>query len=180
MRLAWTLILGSILLAAAGASSRAAEPSLAAGAMAKNLPGRMAGIAGHVTPSPAVAIAAGWFLMGSIRVDDDPYGLQTQYDDTELPQHKVWLDAYEIDRDEVSLGEYLAFLRRDRRSVSDELQRLIWHMITVHAATDDAGIPCVDGVLMNVKGINSIHHGGISSESFTECKAADEGTEASD
>jgi len=33
----------------------------------------------------------------------------------------------------------------------------------------------VDGVLMNVKAINSIHHGGISSESFTECKAADEG-----
>ncbi len=42
------------------------------------------------------------------------------------------------------------------------------------------GIPCVDGVLMNVKSINSNHHGGISSESFTECKAADEGEEVSD
>ena len=42
------------------------------------------------------------------------------------------------------------------------------------------GIPCVDGVLMNVKAINSIQHGGISSESFTECQAADEGEEASD
>ena len=42
------------------------------------------------------------------------------------------------------------------------------------------GIPCVDGVLMNVKAIDSIHHGGISSESFTEYKATDEGTEASD
>lgn len=103
----------------------------------KDLPGRLAGIASLVTPSPPVAIPAGWFPMGSTRVDDDPYGLQTQYDDTELPQHRVWLDAYEIDRDEVSLGEYLAFLRRQKRPVPDELQRLIWHMITVHAATDD-------------------------------------------
>lgn len=113
---------------------------LAASSWADPLPelrARLAGIAGFVTPSPTVAIPAGWFLMGSHRVDDDPYGLQTQYDDTELPQHRVWLDAYEIDRDEVSLGEYLAFLRRQQRPVSDELQRLIWHMITVHAATDE-------------------------------------------
>jgi iron(II)-dependent oxidoreductase len=141
MRLVWALILSSATLAAAGtprvvAQSSPVAPPVAEG-MSKNLPGRLAGIAGHVTPSPAVTIAAGRFLMGSTRVDDDPYGLQTQYDDTEIPQHKVWLDAYEIDRDEVSLGEYLAFLRHDRRSVSDELQRLIWHMITVHAATDD-------------------------------------------
>src|SRR5689334_1576477 len=95
---------------------------------------RLQGIAGLVHASPLVTIPAGWFLMGSTRVDDDPYGLQTQYDDTELPQHKVWLDAYEIDRDETSLGEYLAFLRRQKRPVPDELQRLIWHMITVHAA----------------------------------------------
>ena len=33
---------------------------------------------------------------------------------------------------------------------------------------------------MNVKSINSNHHGGSSSESFTECKAADEGEESSD
>jgi iron(II)-dependent oxidoreductase len=105
--------------------------------MSKTLPGRLAGIVGFVTPSPVVPVPAGWFPMGSTRVDDDPFGLPTQYDDTELPQHKVWLDAYEIDRDEVSLGEYLAFLRRQKRLVPDELQRLIWHMITVHAATDE-------------------------------------------
>ena len=145
MRLVWALIVSSAILAAAGTPRVAGQsspvaspvaPPVAEG-MSKNLPGRLAGIAGIITPSPPITIAAGRFLMGSTRVDDDPYGLQTQYDDTELPQHKVWLDAYEIDRDEVSLGEYLAFLRRDRRSVSDELQRLIWHMITVHAATDD-------------------------------------------
>jgi len=139
MRLIYLLILGGVALMSIGASRVAAEqsaPPVAPG-MSKDLPGRLAGIAGFVTPSPAIAIPAGWFLMGSNRVDDDPYGLRTQYDDTELPQHKVWLDAYEIDRDEVSLGEYLAFLRQQKRAVSDELQRLVWHMITVHAATDE-------------------------------------------
>jgi iron(II)-dependent oxidoreductase len=135
------LAVGVAVLASAGAS-RAVEPSSPAAppvaeGMSKTLPGRLAGIAALVMPSPTVAIPAGRFLMGSTRVDDDPYGLPTQYDDTELPQHKVWLDAYEIDRDEVSLGEYLAFLRRQKRPVPDELQRLIWHMITVHAATDE-------------------------------------------
>ena len=132
-----TIALCSILLAAASATHVVAESSPATGSLSKDLPGRLAGIAGFVTPSPVIAIPAGWFLMGSTRVDDDPYGLPTQYDDTELPQHKVWLDAYEIDRDEVSLGEYLAFLRRQKRPVPEELQRLIWHMITIHAATDD-------------------------------------------
>ena len=137
MRSPWMLIVCGVILATAGASRVVAESSPSGATLLKDLPGRLAGIAALVTPSPPVAIPAGWFLMGSTRVDDDPYGLPTQYDDTELPQHKVWLDAYEIDRDEVSLGEYLAFLRRQNRPVPDELQRLIWHMITVHAATDD-------------------------------------------
>ncbi|HYM37939.1 MAG TPA: formylglycine-generating enzyme family protein [Nitrospiraceae bacterium] len=136
MHLVWTLILSSVILTASAASRVAAE-SPTAGSQPKDLPGRLTGIAGFITPSPVIAIPAGWFLMGSTRVDDDPYGLQTQYDDTELPQHKVWLDAYDIDRDEVSLGEYLAFLRRQKRPVSDELRKLIWHMVTVHAATDE-------------------------------------------
>ncbi|TAJ24667.1 MAG: hypothetical protein EPO64_09195, partial [Nitrospirae bacterium] len=58
--------------------------------------------------SPLVTIPAGWFLMGTTRKDNDPFGLETQYDDTESPQRRVWLDAYEMDRDEVSLAEYLA------------------------------------------------------------------------
>lgn len=74
--------------------------------------------------------------MGSVRKDDDPYGMDTQFDDTELPQRRIWLDAYDMDRDEVSLGEYVAFLRRQRREPPEELQRLIWHVITVHAMPD--------------------------------------------
>jgi len=97
---------------------------------------RLAAIARLAALSPTVAIPAGWFLMGTPRKDDDPFGLETQYDDTESPQRRVWLDAYEMDRDEVSLAEYLAHLRRHRRQPPDELQRLIWHVITVHAMPD--------------------------------------------
>jgi iron(II)-dependent oxidoreductase len=74
--------------------------------------------------------------MGSVRIDDDPYGLKTQFDDTELPQQRVWLDSYEIDRDEMSLGEYLAFLRQRKRHPAEPLQKLIWHVITVHSVSD--------------------------------------------
>jgi iron(II)-dependent oxidoreductase len=83
-----------------------------------------------------VTIPAGSFLLGSKRVDDDPYGNWTQFDDTELPQHRVWLDTYEIDRDEGSLGEYLAFLQQRKLHPSDELQKLIWHVITIHSVSD--------------------------------------------
>jgi iron(II)-dependent oxidoreductase len=132
MRLVWMMIAGVLI-----GPPVFAESSPQTGNAAKDLSSRLAGIATIVTPSPTIAIPAGWFLMGSTRVDDDPYGLQTQYDDTELPQHKVWLDAYAIDRDEVSLGEYLAHLKKQKRPAPDELRKLIWHMITVHAATDE-------------------------------------------
>ncbi len=94
-------------------------------------------IAKLAKPSPVARIPEGTFLLGSLRVDDDPYGMWTQYDDTELPQHKVWLDAYDIDRDEVSLGEYLAYLHQRKLHPSEELQKLIWHVITVHSVTDE-------------------------------------------
>ncbi|MGH7166608.1 MAG: formylglycine-generating enzyme family protein [Nitrospiraceae bacterium] len=100
-------------------------------------------LASHLTeiaklahPSPMVFIPAGWFLMGTNRKDDDPYGLDTQYDDTELPQRRIWLDAYEIDRYEVTLAEFLAHVHRQGRQVPDALQRLIWHLISVHFAPD--------------------------------------------
>jgi iron(II)-dependent oxidoreductase len=96
----------------------------------------LTGIARLAQPSPMVTIPAGPFLIGSKRVDDDPYGNWTQFDDTELPQHRVWLDTYEMDRDEVSLGEYLAFLRQQKLHPSDELQKLIWHVITIHSVSD--------------------------------------------
>jgi formylglycine-generating enzyme required for sulfatase activity len=96
----------------------------------------LTGIAGLAQPSEMVTIPAGPFLLGSKRVDDDPYGNWTQFDDTELPQHRVWLDTYEIGRDEVSLGEYLAFLQQQKLYPSDELQKLIWHVITIHSVSD--------------------------------------------
>ncbi len=86
--------------------------------------------------SSSVTIPAGSFLLGTTRIDNDPYGSRTQFDDTELPQNRVWLDTYEIDRDEVSLGEYLTFIERQRRYPSDELQQLLWHVITVHSIPD--------------------------------------------
>lgn len=96
----------------------------------------LTGIAALAQPSPTVTIPAGSFLLGSKRVDNDPYGHWTQFDDTELPQHRVWLDTYEMDRDEVSLGEYLVFLQQRKLHPSDELQKLIWHVITIHSVSD--------------------------------------------
>jgi formylglycine-generating enzyme required for sulfatase activity len=97
----------------------------------------LAEIARLARPSPMMTVPAGTFLLGSNRVDNDPYGGRTQFDDTELPQHQVWLDTYEMDRDEVSLGEYLAFLQKQKVHPSDELQKLLWHVITVHSISDE-------------------------------------------
>jgi iron(II)-dependent oxidoreductase len=93
-------------------------------------------VAALAEAAPAITVPAGYFLIGSKRVDDDPYGLRTQFDDTELPQQRVWLDTYELDRDEVSLGEYLAFLQSRRLASAEDLQKLIWHVITVHSVSD--------------------------------------------
>lgn len=97
----------------------------------------LSAIAALAKSSPMLPVPAGHFLLGSKRIDTDPYGIGTQFDDTELPQNRVWLDAYDMDRDEVSLGEYLAFLQQRKITPSDELQKLIWHVITVHSVTDD-------------------------------------------
>ena len=93
-------------------------------------------IAALAQPVPTVTIPAGEFILGSKRIDDDPYGLWTQFDDTELPQQRVWLDEFAMDRDEVSLGEYLAYLARKKQYPPEALQKLIWHVITVHAMSD--------------------------------------------
>ena len=115
----------------------AAAPRAPAPPPTADLAKHLASIAALATASPAVLIPEGPFLLGSVRVDDDPYGMGTQFDDTELPQHRVWLDAYEIDRDEVSLGEYLSYLHARKIHPSKDLQHLIWHVITVHSVGDD-------------------------------------------
>ncbi|MGQ0810834.1 MAG: formylglycine-generating enzyme family protein [Nitrospiraceae bacterium] len=124
-------ILSVVALLWSIAAANAADPS-----RSTELPRHLAAIAAFTRPSPLVSIPEGWFLMGTVRKDDDPYGLETQFDDTELPQRRIWLDAYAIDRDEVAIAEYLAHLRRQRREPPDELQRLIWHLITVHLMPD--------------------------------------------
>ena len=93
-------------------------------------------IAALAQPSPMIVIPEGWSTIGTVRKDDDPYGLATQFDDTESPQRRVWLDRYAMDRDEVSMAEFLAFLRRDQRPPPEDLQRLIRHVITVHSLPD--------------------------------------------
>jgi len=115
---------------ATAAKSPHAKPS-------QDLARHLTAIAALAKPSPLLTIPAGAFLLGSKRIDDDPYGIGTQFDDTELPQHRVWMDAFDMDRDEVSLGEYLEFLYQQKITPSDELQKLIWHVITVHSVTDE-------------------------------------------
>ena len=55
----------------------------------------LAAIAGLAQPSLMVKIPEGWFLMGTVRKDDDPFGLETQYDDTEFPQRRIWLTRFQ-------------------------------------------------------------------------------------
>ena len=81
------------------------EPSHASYTPEVELARHLTSIAQLAHPSPLVEIPGGWFLMGTNRVDDDPYGF-VQFDDTELPQRRVWIDHYAIDRDEVSIAEY--------------------------------------------------------------------------
>lgn len=91
-------------------------------------------IASFAQSSPMLTVAKGPFLMGTARMSEGSFSLETQYDDTEQPQRRVWLDPFEIDRDEVSLGEYLQWLRQQQRPVPEEMRKLIDHMTTIHAA----------------------------------------------
>ncbi len=90
-------------------------------------------IAALARRSPMLAVPEGIFLMGTARTSDGSFSLATQYDDTEQPQRRVWLDRFQIDRDEVSLGEYLSWLQRQQHPLPDEVRKLIDHMTTVHA-----------------------------------------------
>jgi len=78
-------------------------------------------IARAAVPGPMVTIPAGWFLMGTARVNEILLGFEGPYDETEQPQRRIWLDAYEIDRDEVSLGNYLAWVLRVARPLDQQL-----------------------------------------------------------
>lgn len=86
--------------------------------------------------SPMMTVPEGRFFMGTARTTQGSFSLAFPYDDTEQPQRQVWLDRFAIDRDEVSLGEFLFWLQR-QRPLSGELRKLIDHMTTVHAVPPD-------------------------------------------
>jgi iron(II)-dependent oxidoreductase len=88
--------------------------------------------------SSMITVPEGHFFMGTARTTQTSFSLEFPYDDTEQPQRRVWLDQFEIDRDEVSLGEFLLWLQQQRRPISSDLRKLIDHMMTVHAVRPEA------------------------------------------
>ncbi|MDH4152271.1 MAG: formylglycine-generating enzyme family protein [Nitrospira sp.] len=94
-------------------------------------------IASIADSSPMITVPEGHFFMGTAKAGQDLFSLDLPYDDTEQPQRRVWLDRFEIDRDEVNLGTFLQWLHRQHRPVSHDLRKLIDHMITVHAVPPD-------------------------------------------
>lgn len=94
-------------------------------------------IASLAQASPMMTIPEGRFIMGTAKAGQDLFSLDLPYDDTEQPQRQVWLDQFSIDRDEVTLGEFLRWHHQQHRPVSGELRKLIDHMITVHAVPPD-------------------------------------------
>jgi formylglycine-generating enzyme required for sulfatase activity len=94
-------------------------------------------IASLANNPPMLTVAEGLFLMGTARASYEPFSFDLQYDDTEQPQRRVWLNQYEIDRDEVSLGEYVLWLRQQQRPLPEEVRKLIDHLTTIHAMTPE-------------------------------------------
>jgi formylglycine-generating enzyme required for sulfatase activity len=90
-------------------------------------------IAALANSSGMLTIVEGPFLMGTTRASHEPFSFDLQYDDTEQPQRRVWLNQYEIDRYEVSLGEYVLWLRQQPRHLPEEVRKLIDHVTTIHA-----------------------------------------------
>ena len=98
---------------------------------------RIDAIAAQAENSSMMPVTEGFFFMGTTRTGHDSFSLTLQYDDTEQPQRRIWLDRYEIDRDEVSLGEFLRWLAQRRRPIPAEIHKLIDHVMTIHALTPD-------------------------------------------
>ena len=94
---------------------------------------RVENIAALASSALMLTVAEGPFIMGTARTSHEPFSFDLQYDDTEQPQRRVWLHQYEIDRDEVSLGEYLLWLRQQQRHLPEEVRKLIDHVTTIHA-----------------------------------------------
>jgi len=102
-------------------------------AATNGLQDRIEDIAALASSALMLTVAEGPFIMGTARTSHEPFSFELQYDDTEQPQRRVWLHQYEIDRDEVSLGEYLLWLRQQQRHLPEEVRKLIDHVSTIHA-----------------------------------------------
>jgi formylglycine-generating enzyme required for sulfatase activity len=98
----------------------AAQPAPADRALLTELLARAEAVAHLAKPSSTVAIPAGQFLMGPARTQDTPAASGM----TEPSQRRVWLDAYAIDREEVALGQYLAWVRHQPSSLPPNLADL--------------------------------------------------------
>jgi iron(II)-dependent oxidoreductase len=94
-------------------------------------------IAALANNSRMQTVVGGPFIMGTPHTSHQRFSLDHQYDDTEQPQRRIWLDQYEIDRDEVSLGEYLLWLRQQQHQIPEEVRKLINHVTTIHAMTPE-------------------------------------------
>lgn len=68
-------------------------------------------------PSTMVRIPAGTFRMGHATETFAPYG--SEWKENELPQHSVTLGEFYIDRDEVTVAEYVEFLRASPESARE-------------------------------------------------------------
>ncbi len=99
------------------------------------------GIASFAKSSPTITVSEGWFLMGTNREEGSRHTFEKHYDNTEFPKRRIWLDTYQMDQYEVSLGEFLQFLQQNNRPISPELRNLIWHLISIHFIPDQALAP---------------------------------------
>jgi iron(II)-dependent oxidoreductase len=85
---------------------------------------RAEAVARQAESSPMVTVPAGWFLMGTQAKSAPSGAFQGPVDNTEVPQRRIWLDTYQIDRDEVSLGTYLDAILRKPRALPPDLAEL--------------------------------------------------------
>jgi len=98
----------------------ATEPEPGDPALLTELLVRAEAVARLAKSSPTVAIPAGQFLMGPAHPQNAPAASGM----TEPQQRHIWLDAYAIDREEVSLGQYLAWVRQRPSSLPPNLADL--------------------------------------------------------
>jgi len=88
-----------------------------------------------------IYIAAGWFWMGCSPDDKyDRYSSNSQCDDWEKPYHRVYLDAYYIDKNDVTVAEYERCVNSEGCTKPDIGKFCNWGV----AGRDNDPINCVD------------------------------------